>query len=212
MKTFDPSAFAEALAPAIADATDKALRRVGADLLLEHATAEARLRDQLAPLVLPQHERRVLAALLAGEPLATFGALNVEHFYSRSRQWVFVLLREACLAGKPLDAGGLRAKLLLSRGYVRATVDLVLEELDGTHLPLGQPLADVAAELIAAAAWNDFVWKIRKLNAGLRARAEAFDELREAGALDVPMLQEELRGACRPLAAAFKAHVGEGGR
>jgi hypothetical protein len=210
MKTFDPFAFAEALAPAIADATNAALSRVGADLLLEHATAEARLRDQIAPLVLPQHERRVLAALLAGEPLASFGALDAEHFYSRQRQWCFLLLREGQLTGKPLDAGGLRAKLLLSRGYVRATVDLLLEELDGTHLPLGQPLAEVAAEMIAAAAWNDFFWSIRKLNGALRARAVAFDELREAGALDVPWLQEELREACRPLAAVLKAHIREG--
>lgn len=195
----------EALEPVLADAVDGSLRRVAADLLLEHAIAEAHLSDQLAPLALPGHERKVLSALLAGTSPDELGGLGEEHFYSRQRGLCFALLCEGHRRGRPLDRDQLASLLLRQRSFIRAKVELLLGELDRTEVVLGQPLADVVNELIAASAWNVFMRRVRTLNGMMRARAASFDDMRQLGALDATAIRAELHAAARDLTPALRA-------
>jgi hypothetical protein len=196
----------EAVRAEVAEAMRDGLNRVAVDVLLESATADASLREAMGPLVLADHERRVLAALLDGDAdLADVEGLLPEHFYSRQRGLAFGVLHAAACKGQVLGRNGLRAALVASSRGPAAIADVLLDELDREPVVLGQPLRACVLELLAASAWRDFVAGVRRLNALARAHALGFDDRRDPSALEPRRLRQDLRALAEALTPALRA-------
>lgn len=198
------------LSLAVREALDVAIVGRLTEHVLETAAAEAGLREALAPLCLAQHERKVLAAMADGyATLDDLEGLTVGAFVCRSRGLLFGLLRERIAAGALPSRDDLRSLLLAGHRGLSARVEALLEDLDQTPVVLGPPLRGLVLEMIAAAAWSDFVADVRALDRTVKAAASAFDDRRHGGALDGAALRRSLRQMAETLAPALKALEGE---
>lgn len=195
----------EALGPVIQDAVDAALARLGTGLLIERVEADARLQDALGPVVLHRQEAIILASMVEGTVSPDdLDGLGERHFYGRGHALVFRLLRQAMEGGEVLGWVGLAEWLLADCHTTTATVALLLREIEQRATVDGQEARIIVAELVAAAAWNDFAREVRSIGAGLRLQVATADARGLTVGLDVAGLRKRLRGANLALADGLK--------
>lgn len=195
------------LSQALTAAVEEGLARHATGAILDFATTEANLRASLAPLVLPHHERTILATLLVGEVRATsaLDRLSVVHFHG-DRCHAFSLLRRNTEAR---SAQWLYQELRAVYRTPAATVERLVEEIDRAPVAAVPAIfAAVVDELIAAHELSEYARTVRLLLGQARAAAQGHDPSRFVGAIDAAGLRTALREAGAVLAPALKAVEG----